>query len=593
MKERPIGGEPGLRIASALREALAEGYSAGSLRADILAGIVVGIVALPLSMALAIASGMAPQHGLYTAIIAGGIIPILGGSRCQVSGPTAAFVVILAPISAQYGAGGLLVATMLAGALMIGMGLLRLGRLIEFIPYPVTTGFTTGIALVIATLQVKDFLGLTIEKMPEHYLQRVAALVSHFSTLNISDAAIGALTLAVLIVWPRLTRKAPGPLIALPLAGVVAVLCSRWIEGFEVSTIASRFSYVRDGATFAGVPNVAPAFQWPWTFPNAQGQPVGLSWELLRQLVGPAFAIAMLGAIESLLSAVVADGITGHRHDPDAELFAQGVGNVAAPFFGGFAATGALARTATNVRSGARSPIAAITHAVFMLMAVVLLAPLLGYLPMASMAALLLIVAWNMSELKHFGHTLRVAPRSDVFVLLTCFLLTVIFDMVIAVSVGVVLAALLFMRRMAELSDVRLVSGRHPALVEPLPPGVILYEIDGPLFFGAAQKAMSELRIIGADVRAVILDITDVPTIDATGLVNLESAIDRLHKQGVYVLIAGAQRQPLRLFARAGWRHKTDRLTVKRTLERAVAEARAWIAALPPRPASRITPRPA
>ncbi|HKI04855.1 MAG TPA: C4-dicarboxylic acid transporter DauA [Thermoanaerobaculia bacterium] len=554
-----------LRLGTALRERLRHGYGREDLRADLLAGVVVGIVALPLSMALAVASGVAPQHGLYTAIVAGAVVAALGGSMVQVSGPTAAFVVLLAPISAKFGLGGLILATFMAGLLLVIMGVARLGGLIQFVPYPVTTGFTAGIAVVIATLQLKDFLGLSVARMPETYLERAAALGRALPTAHWPDLAIGLFTLAVLILWPRITRKVPGPLIALGLGGILALLLSRWVPGFEVATIHSRFQ--------DGIPQLPPLPVLPWHLPGPAGQPIGISFELIRALVPSAFAIAMLGAIESLLSAVVADGMTGGSHDPDAELVAQGVGNIVAPFFGGIAATGALARTATNVRSGARSPLAAIFHSVFVLLSVLLLAPVLNYLPMASLAALLLVVAWNMSEAKHFLHAMRVAPRSDVIVLLTCFGLTVIFDMVVSVTVGVVLAALLFMKRMADVSNVRLVD-QHPIASEGLPKDVLIYEVAGPLFFGAAQKAMSALQRVPTGIRIVVLDLSSVPAIDATGLVSLESAVARLHQLGMFVVLGGVQGQPLQALAKSGIREHRDRISVHRTMERALEVAK-------------------
>jgi SulP family sulfate permease len=348
----------------------------------------------------------------------------------------------------------------------------------------------------------------------------------------------------------------------------------RFWPGFDVATIASRFEYRVRGILGHGIPPLPPLPVLPWALPGPGGRPLVLSFALFRELLPSAFAIAVLGAIESLLSAVVADGMTGRKHDPDAELMAQGTGNLAAPFFGGFAATGAIARTATNVRSGAVSPIAAFVHALVVLVAVLLFAPLLGRLPMASLAALLLFVAWNMSELDHFAHVLKVAPRSDVAVLLVCFLLTVLFDMVVAVSAGVVMAALLFMKRMAEVSEVRLVD-QHPfAIDRPLPKGVVVYEIAGPLFFGAAQKAMAALEEVDKGVRVVLLDLRSVPALDATGLVGLESAFERLQRAGVLVVIGGAQPQPLRAMARAGWSDRRGRVAVYRSFERAVDEVR-------------------
>jgi SulP family sulfate permease len=539
------------RLAPALRESLAEGYGATELRRDILAGLVVGIVALPLSMALAIASGVPPQYGLYTAIVAGGLIPLLGGSRTQVSGPTAAFVVLLAPVSARYGIAGLLLATLMAGAFQVLFGAMRLGRLIEYIPHPVTTGFTSGIAVVIASIQLADVLGLRIgpvEGTPDRLVEVARALPGwHWPEL-----ATAAFTLLLLVSWPRVTRRIPSPLVALAAAAVAAWLAMRWMPGFEVSTIGDRFTYdLGNGQLGRGVPGRTPTFALPWTMAGPDGQPVAPSLELFRALLPPAFAIAMLGAIESLLSAVVSDGMAQTRHDPDAELLGQGLGNLVAPWFGGFAATGAIARTATNVRAGGRSPVAAVVHAVFVLAAMLALAPLLAHLPMAALAALLLIVAWNMAELENVARILRVAPRSDALVLATCFLLTVLFDMVVAVTAGVLLAALLFMRRMAEISGARLVEAGAPTPHGAVPPGVLLYEIAGPLFFGAAQKAMRSLHEIAGTAKVVVLDLGSVPAMDATGLVGLESAIERLREDQRQVVLARVREQPLEVLARA------------------------------------------
>lgn len=595
------GGEPrlGVRPGAALRAAWREGYSLSALRSDLLAGLVVGVVALPLSMALAIATGVRPEHGLYTAIVAGGLIALLGGSAVQVSGPTAAFVVILAPITQTWGLAGLALATSMAGVILIAMGVFRLGRLIEFIPYPVTTGFTAGIAVVIATLQVKDLLGLELRdlhvridgelvaRMPDHYLEKVRVLWlaaqekfgAGLSAATLGDVSVGLFTLAVLLLWPRVTRAVPAALVALPLAAVGAWACTKGISGFEAATIASKFG---TAANPSGIPGALPTFVAPWNEPGplgADGAPgrLVLSLETVRALLPAALTIALLGSIESLLSAVVADGMTGKRHDPDAELFAQGVGNVAAPFFGGFAATGAIARTATNVRSGARSPVAALTHAGFLVLALVALAPVLGYLPMASMAALLLVVARNMAEVKHVAFVLRHGPRSDVAVLATCFGLTVVFDMVMAVGVGVVLAAMLFMRRMAEVSTVRLIGGEHAAYSQPVPAGVVLYSIGGPLFFGAAQRAVSQLERHSGGVRAVVIDMQDVPTMDATGLVNLESLVSRLGARRCFVVLAGVRPQPMEVMTRAGWMFGRPYLAVAGSVGAGVEIARAWV----------------
>ncbi|TMA66693.1 MAG: C4-dicarboxylic acid transporter DauA, partial [Deltaproteobacteria bacterium] len=488
-KSREVLGLPGgLPLAVALRRTAAGGYDLEAFGADLFAGTVVGIVALPLSMALAIAVGAPPQHGLYTAIVAGTVAALTGGSKFQVTGPTAAFVVVLGPIVSRFGLSGLLTAGLMAGLLLVAMGTARLGRLVEFIPHPVTTGFTAGIATVIATLQLKDALGLHVARMPERFPQKVAALWAARGGASLVECGVAAATLALLLVAPRLTRRVPAPLVA-----IGTVTLAVWVLGVSVDTLGTRFHTTIDGHEIAGIPPLPPVLQLPW----GDGP---LTFRLVEKLLPSAFAIAMLGAIESLLSAVIADGMTGKRHDPDAELVGQGLANIVAPFFGGIAATGALARTATNIRAGARSPLAAVIHAMVVLASILLLARIVSYVPMASLAALLLVIAWNMSELRHMAHVLRVAPKSDVFVLVTCFVLTVAFDMVIAVTVGIVLAALLFMARMAELTQARLLQDADGEEAERLlPRGVAFYEIRGPLFFGAAQNAMGALGTVAAD----------------------------------------------------------------------------------------------
>ncbi len=571
---------PRLPLATALRKSLRAGYGAAELRADVLAGAVVGVVAVPLSMALAIASGVPPQYGLYTAIVAGVAIALTGGARLQVSGPTAAFVVVLVPVTNEFGVGGLLVATLMAGVILVGMGIGKLGRLIEYVPYPVTTGFTAGIAVVIATLQLRDALGLEVAEMPESYTGKVAALAQALPSVSAPDVAIAALTLLLLATWHRVTVRVPGPLVAL-LAGTGASLVLGEGLGFDVATLRSEFSWEIDGVIGQGIPALPPTPALPWRLPGPDGAPLAISFELLRALLGPAFAIAMLGAIESLLSAVVADGVTGDQHDPDAELVGQGIGNLLAPFFGGFAATGALARTATNIRSGARTPLAAVFHALFVLAVVLVLAPALGYVPMAALAALLLMVAWNMSEARHFLRALRTAPRGDVVVQLTCFGLTVMFDMVIAISVGVVMAALLFMRRMTEVTGARLVSHTASPGSSPVD-GIVVFEVAGPLFFGAAHKAMATVTEVGSGVRAVVIDLVSVPVIDATGVVNLRSSIDRLASRGVPVVLARVQDEPAKVLRRAGLMSSTIGPAAS-SLDDAQALAREKIAGLPSR----------
>ncbi|MCH8504456.1 MAG: C4-dicarboxylic acid transporter DauA [Ectothiorhodospiraceae bacterium] len=563
-----------------LIDAWRDGYGWADFRKDVMAGLTVGIVAVPLAMALAIATGVPPQHGLYTAIVAGFIIAVTGGSRFNISGPTAAFVVILFPIVQQYGLGGLLLATLMSGVILVALGAARLGVLIQFVPYPVVLGFTAGIAVVIATLQIPDFLGLQDVAPGEHYIENVAAIIVAMGSLDPMQLAIGALTLAVLLVWPRLRLPIPAPLVGLLAGAVAAYLVNLWLGdgGPAVETIASRFSWEIDGVAGSGVPPVAPSPVLPWLFPGPDGQPLQLSFGLVSALIGPAFAIAMLAAIESLLCATVADGMTRTRHDPNAELIGQGLGNIAVPFFGGITATAAIARTATNVRSGARSPVAAIVHALVVLLAVVSLAGLLGLVPMAALAALLFVVAWNMSEARHFLQTLRSAPPGDVAVLLVCFLLTVIFDMVLAVAVGIGLASVLFIRRMAMLTHASRLAPGSEADMGGLPPGAVVYDVNGPLFFGAAEKAVSSMRVVDRDIRLVILDMVDVPSIDGTALTALKTLSDEMRVHGISLIYTGLTPRQIVKLRRAGIRKVRGRLTYCRTRSRAVAIATRWLA---------------
>ncbi len=514
------------------------GYSAADFRADLGAAAITAIVALPLSAGLAIATGLPPHHGLATAIVAGSIAALAGGSRTSVTGPTAAFVVVLSPLVAQHGVGGLLLASLMAGVLLVLMGLSGMGRFVTLIPTPVVTGFTAGIGIVIGVLQLRDLLGLTIEHMPEAFPERVLAMLTALPTTRWPDLLIGLFTLALLLGLPRISRRIPAPLPALVLA-TLAGLGLAALLGPDAApfTISDRF-----GPVPRGLPS--PAFPIP---------DQGLSLATVRSLLPAAGTIAMLGALESLLCAVVADGMTGQRHDPDAELVGQGLANIAAPFVGGFAATGAVARTATNIRAGGRTPVAAALHAAMLLAGLLLLGPALDLLPMAGLAALLMVVAWNMAEVNHVARILGTSSRSDSAVLLTGLVLTVVFDMVVAVGVGVVLASLLFMRRMAGLAEVREVEEheRPPHLV--LPPGVLHYEIAGPLFFGASRRATAALESVEpGKAKAVVLDLEAVPVIDATGMANLESAIRHLHRRGLGVTLVGLQPPVARAIAQRG-----------------------------------------
>ncbi|ELY6244660.1 C4-dicarboxylic acid transporter DauA [Cronobacter universalis] len=517
-----------------------EKYTVSRLSRDLIAGITVGIIAIPLAMALAIGSGVPPQYGLYTSAIAGIVIALSGGSRYSVSGPTAAFVVILYPVAQQFGLSGLLVATLLSGVFLVLFGLARFGRLIEYIPLPVTLGFTSGIGITIATMQIKDFFGLDIAHMPEHYLPKVGALAMALPGLNPGDAAIGIVTLGVLIIWPRLGIRLPGHLPAL-LAGC-AVMGVVHLLGGNVATIGSRFHWLlADGTQGSGIPPLLPQLVLPWDLP---GSSFTLSLDALRALLPAAFSMAMLGAIESLLCAVVLDGMTGTRHNANSELIGQGLGNLIAPFFGGITATAAIARSAANVRAGATSPVAAVFHALLVLLALLALAPLLSWLPLSAMAALLLIVAWNMSEAHKVIGLLRRAPKDDIVVMLICMSLTVLFDMVIAISVGVVLASLLFMRRVARMT-------RLAPLNVSVPEDVLAVRVTGPLFFAAAEGVFTPLLAQAAGKRIIVMQWDAVPVLDAGGLDALQRFIERL-PDGCELRICHLEFQPLRTLARAG-----------------------------------------
>ncbi|PCM43058.1 C4-dicarboxylic acid transporter DauA [Marinobacter sp. ANT_B65] len=541
-----------LRFAHAFREAcIDQPYNSRRFMRDLMAGVTVGIIAIPLAMALAIASGVAPQYGLYTAFIAGFIIALTGGSRFSVSGPTAAFVVILYPIAQTYGLGGLLLATLMSGVLLILMALMRLGRFIEYIPESVTLGFTGGIAVVIATLQVKDFFGLPVESMPEHYWDKLAVLAQSFPGLDSMSALVASVTLAVMLLWPRLKTPVPPHLPAVIIGSLLALLLNA--NGAAVETIGSRFSYLLPGGgTGAGIPPFLPEFAWPWQQADASGEAIGLSWDMVRELLPAAFAIAMLGAIESLLCAVVLDGMTGKRHSANSELMGQGLGNIIAPFFGGITATAAIARSAANYRAGAESPVSSMIHAVVVLLALVSLAGVLAYLPMPAMAALLIMVAWNMSEAPKAVHLLKTAPRSDIWVFLACFSLTVALDMVIAITTGVLLAAVLFMREMAEMTKVTDITTGKRISGENLPAGWRVFKINGPLFFAAADRIFGELAELSRNVDGFILYMDGVTVLDAGGLSALNKLIATCQNDGTCIVIADLQSQPQRTLARGG-----------------------------------------
>ena len=492
------------------------------LASNVVAGLVVGIVAMPLAMAFAIASGATPAQGLYTAIVAGLATSLLGGTRVQISGPTGAFIAVLAGITAQYGMAGLQAATLMAGVILLVLGLARLGAVIRFIPSPVIVGFTAGIAVFIWVGQWKDFFGLHPASSGLHFHEKFLALLQAFRHVHPATSLIGAGTLTVLIAGNRLLGKVRGlERLPAPLLAMLAATAVQAAWNFDgVATI---------GSAFGGIPRELPSLSWP-TLP--------LNGYL--QLVGPAFAIALLGAIESLLTAVVADGMTGWRHDSNQELIGQGFANILSPLFGGFAATGAIARTATSIRNGATSPVAGAVHALFLLLVILLLAPLAAHIPLAALAAILFFVAWNMADAPHVLRVLRTAPRADRLLLLVTFVLTVFVDLVVAVNVGVVLAALLFMRRMAETVRVEQQSFDDAAGEDVvLPHSVLVYRIDGPFFFGAAEKLERTLERLQLGVQTVVLRLGRVPFMDATGLNTLNEIVGRLQKRHVRVLLCG------------------------------------------------------
>lgn len=516
-----------------------EKYTATRFIKDLIAGITVGIIAIPLAMALAIASGVPPQYGLYTAAIAGIIIAVTGGSRYSVSGPTAAFVVILYPVSQQFGLSGLLVATMMSGVILLAMGFARFGKFIEYIPVSVTLGFTSGIAITIATMQIKDFFGLQMAHVPENYVDKLIAIGNTFPTFQYSDTLIGLSTLLVLIFWPKLKLKFPGHLPALIVGTAVMWVLS--LFGLEVATIGSEFSYLLpDGTEGNGIPPILPQFILPWELPGS----APINWAMITALMPAAFSMAVLGAIESLLCAVVLDNMTGTKHHSNSELIGQGVGNIAAPFFGGITATAAIARSAANVRAGATSPISAIVHSILVILTLLVLAPMLSYLPLAAMSALLLIVAWNMSAAGKVVYLIKRAPKDDIIVLVLCMTLTVLFDMVIAITVGIVLASLLFMRRIANMTR----STQLPETDEEK--SRLVVRINGPLFFAAAERIFDELRVKSAGYETIIMQWDAVPVLDAGGLEAFEKFIDVVRKD-THILVCDIPFQPLKTLARA------------------------------------------
>jgi SulP family sulfate permease len=530
-------------------------YDRRTFTADLVAGITVGLVALPLAIAFAIASGVPPQSGIYCAIVAGFLISALGGSRTQIGGPTGAFVVVVSGIVATHGLDGLFMCTMMGGVILLLLGLTGLGTAVDYIPRPVVIGFTNGIAVIIASTQLKEFFGLTMGPDPGHFIERIAAVTAHFGTLSLATTLLSAAALAVLVVMARRKSRIPGAIVVLVLGTAIA-----WMAHLPVATVGSRFGDLPAGLPTLQIPTFRP--------------------ELISELLSPALTVAMLGAIESLLSAVVADRMTGDKHNPNVELVAQGVANIASPLVGGLPATGAIARTATNIRSGAKTPVAGMIHAVTLLVIVLAAAPLARHIPLGVLAAILFIVAWNMGEWREIPEILRLS-RADIAVWAITFALTVFADLTVAVQAGMILAALFYIRKVAVTTTVSRVTPDyvekgvpHSLQMNPLPEGVAVYRIHGPFLFGATEK----LSIVEEDLPTlppvVVLRLRNMTAIDATGVHALERLADRLKASGRHLLICGLRDQPALLMSRSQFHRHIGQENILPSLADAAGRAR-------------------
>ena len=517
------------------------------MKNNILAGLTVGIIALPLSMALAIATGVPPQLGLYTAIIAGFFAAIFGSSKVNISGPTAAFIVILIPIVHDFGVSGLLICGLLSGFILVIAGFLKLGTLIEIVPYPVTVGFTSGIAVVIATYQIKDFFGLSIENFEGHYLDKIFLIFSNFNTFKPAELIVGATTLFILIFWQKTKSKIPSALIALGFITVVVYIANIYFPQLNISTIYSTFDYKIGNLEGQGIPPIPLHFELPWSYLNVDQ----INFDLFYKLLPHSIAIAILGALESLLCAVISDGMTGHKTDPNKELIGQGITNIIVPFFGGIPATAAIARTVVNVKAGATSKISSVIHSLFILASISFLATYLSFLPMAALSALLLMVAWNMSEIKHFINIVKVAPGNDILILLTCFFLTVLIDMQVAVAIGMGLASILFIKKTIDLHSIELTNNRTNIIHPDIPDNISIYDINGPMFFGAAQSALKTLLNVNENTSVVILNMKNVPIIDMTGIITLESIVENFESKNKKLIFCGLSERILKKLEKA------------------------------------------
>lgn len=501
-------------------------YNRQTLTADIMAGIIVGIVALPLAIAFGIASGVTPEKGIITAIIAGFIVSLLGGSKVQIGGPTGAFIVIIYGIIQKYGIEGLTIATVMAGVFLLLFGLLKLGTIIKYIPYPIVVGFTSGIAVTIFTTQIKDLFGLTIESVPSDFIEKWGCYISHFSTADLWCSIVGILSVVIIALTPKVSKKIPGSLVAIIVMTVAALILKNYFGVTTIETIGDRFS----------VSSAIPDAHMP-----------AMTWDTIKSLVAPALTIAVLGAIESLLSATVADGVIGAHHNSNTELVAQGLANIASPIFGGIPATGAIARTMTNINNGGKTPVSGIVHAIVLLLIFLFFMPLAKYIPMACLAGVLVIVSYGMSGWRSFLALMK-NPKSDVTVLLITFFLTIIFDLTVAIEVGLIIACLLFMKRVSEITDVKAVTDeineesdmiKDNAEHLTIPEGVEVYEINGPYFFGAGNKFEEVMAAFGDRPKVRIIRMRKVPFVDSTGIHNLTNLCEMSHNEGIEVVLSG------------------------------------------------------
>lgn len=523
-------------------------YSLSQFYKDITSGIIVAIIALPLSIALAIASGVSPEKGLHTAIIAGFIISFFGGSRVQIGGPTGAFMIVVYGVLSKHGIDGLIISTILAGFILMLMGVFNFGKIIKFIPYPIVTGFTSGIALTIFSTQVKDFFGLSIKTVPSEFIDKWQSYITNIESIDLTTTIIGIISLMIIIFWPKINKKVPGALVALIVTTSIVYFLK-----LDIETIGSKYGEISSAFPMISIPSV--------------------KFSDIKDLIQPAFTIALLGGIESLLSATVADGMIGAKHRPNTELIGQGIANIASGVFGGIPATGAIARTAANIKNGGRTPIAGIVHSIVLLFIMLVFMPYAKLIPLSSLAAILIVVAYNMSEWREFKNLLS-SPKSDIFILLTAFVLTVLVDLVVAIEVGVILASLLFMKRMSDVSNVQNISKDiNKDNIDNVLEDTLIYRINGPLFFGAADNFTDAIEYIQDNTRIIILKMGNVPAMDATASHALENLYETCKLNKINLIISGLQSQPYSVLRKSGFINKIGKDNICTNIDEALKKA--------------------